>query len=160
MKKMVFFLIFFISSAFFLPIFSPSPLSAQKARGAQTSAPPDCLEYERPVQLTGNLIRKTFPGPPNFESVKQGDTPEVAWILHLDKPVCVKARPGDDFDVAISRLQDLQLVLGNDHDYQRSRKFLARKVIVTGVLFGAHTGHHHTPALLDVKDIRLMVDKY
>jgi hypothetical protein len=160
MKKIAFLVAIFISTAFFLSMFSPSPLSAKEARGAKTTATADCLEYGPVVQLTGNLVKKTFPGPPNFASVAQGDTPEVAWILHLDKPVCIKARPEDDFDVAVSHLQDLQLVLGNDDYYRQAKKFLARKVIATGVLFGAHTGHHHTPVLLDVKNIQLMVDKY
>ena len=150
MKRTTFLVAIFISLAFFLSMFSPSPRSAAAA----------CLEYGPTVQLTGNLMEKTFPGPPNFASVAQGDSPEVGWILHLDKPICVKGRAGDDFDVAVSHLTDLQLALGNNDYYRQAKKFLNRKVIVTGVLFGAHTGHHHTPVLLDVKNILLMQDKY
>ncbi len=72
----------------------------------------------------------------------------------------VKARPGDDFDVAVSHLTDLQLVLGTHTYHQRAKELLLRKVIVTGVLFGAQTGHHHTPVLLDVMNIQLLEDKY
>jgi hypothetical protein len=160
MKKTAFLLAIFLFSAFFLSMFSPSPLPATEARGAKTTAAADCLEYGPVVQLTGNLMKKTFPGPPNFASVAQGDAPEVAWILHLDKPVCAKGRTGDDFDVAVSHLQEQQLVLGNNDYYRQAKKFLSRKVIATGVLFGAHTGHHYTPVLMDVKNIQLMVDKY
>jgi hypothetical protein len=150
----------FISLALLLSIVAPSKLSAKEANPAKTSATADCLEYGPVVQLAGKLVRQTFPGPPNFASVAQGDTPEVAWILHLDKPVCVRARPGDDIDVAVSHLHDLQLVLGSDNNYQRAEELLSRRVIVSGVLFGAHTGHHHTPVLLAVKNIQLMEDKY
>jgi hypothetical protein len=160
MRKTAYLAAMFFSLALLLSILGPATLSAKEAGSAKTAAAADCLEYGPAVQLTGNLIRKTFPGLPNFTSVAQGDTPEVGWILHLDKPVCVKGRAGDDFDVAVSHLTDLQLVLGNDDYYRQAKKFLARKVIVTGVLFGAHTGHHHTPVLLDVKNIQLMVDKY
>jgi hypothetical protein len=149
MKKKELLSTIFISLACFLSMF-----------GAQATATAACLEFGLAVQLNGNLIRQTFPGPPNYESVAKGDTPEVAWILHLDKPVCVKARPGDDIDVAISHLQDLQLVLADDGYYRQAKKFLTRKVMVTGVLFGAHTGHHHTPVLMDVKDMQVMEDKY
>jgi hypothetical protein len=156
MKKMVFQLTILISLAFSISIFSPSSLYAKKVSGAKQ----DCLEYGHQVQLTGNLVRETFPGPPNFESVEKGDIPEVAWILYLDKPVCIKGRAGDDFDVGISYLKALQLVMGNKDYYQRAKGLLSKKVIVTGLLFGAHTGHHHTPVLIDVKDIQLMEDKY
>jgi hypothetical protein len=144
----------------FLFLFSPCQLYAQKDSGPQTTTAADCLEYEHPVQLTGKVVKKTFPGPPNYESVEKGDAPEVAWILNLDKSVCVKARAGDDFDVEVSHLRDLQLVLGNNNYYQRAKELLSRKIIVTGVLFGAHTGHHHTPVLMDVKNLQLLEDKY
>jgi hypothetical protein len=158
MKKTAFLIAIFISSALLLSMFGPSALAAKEDRVAKATA--DCLEYGPVVQLAGKLVRQTFPGPPNFASVAHGDTPEVAWILHLDKPVCVRARPGDDIDVAVSHLHDLQLVLGSDNNYQRAEGLLSRRVIVSGVLFGAHTGHHHTPVLLAVKNIQLMEDKY
>jgi hypothetical protein len=160
LKRAACLVIIFLFLALLPWIFGPTTLSAKEDSSAKTTAAADCLEYGPAVQFTGKLVKKTFPGPPNFTSVAQGDTPEVGWILHLDIPICVKARAGDDFDVAVSHLTDLQLVLGNDDYYRQVKKFLTTKVIVTGVLFGAHTGHHHTPVLLDVKNIQVMVDKY
>jgi hypothetical protein len=159
-KKTAFLIAIFLSLAFFLSFINPAPLVAKQAGIAKTAAAANCLEYGPKVQLIGRLVKKTFPGPPNYASVARGDTPEVVWILHLDKSICVKARPGNDFDVAVSQLQDLQLALGNINYYQHAKELLSRKVIVTGVLFGAHTGHHHTPVLLDVENIQSMVDKY
>ena len=57
-----------------------------------------CLEYEPAVAtLHGLLIRETFPGAPNFESVASGDVSEATWILTLDGGVCVAAK--DDLNV-------------------------------------------------------------
>jgi len=47
----------------------------------------ECMNYEPDaVSLTGKIIRKTFPGRPNYESIKAGDEPETYWILISDKP--------------------------------------------------------------------------
>jgi hypothetical protein len=36
------------------------------------------------VELSGLLTYKIFPGPPNYDSVEDGDYPEAGWILKLD----------------------------------------------------------------------------
>ena len=54
-----------------------------------------CLSYETDgVKLTGTISKKTFPGPPNYESIKKGDTPETYRVLQLDKPICTMASSG------------------------------------------------------------------
>jgi hypothetical protein len=51
-------------------------VSTNSAMGQSTSLSP-CLSYEPAVvTLSGTLVRKTFPGPPNYKSVKKGDKPE------------------------------------------------------------------------------------
>ncbi len=115
-----------------------------------------CLSYgPAEVRLTGKIRIRTFPGPPNYESVKKGDTPEVTWVLHLARPVCVRRGQDNEFDVAERNVTDVQLVL-EPGQYTQWRK-LARgrvPVAVTGTLFHSHTGHHHTPILIDVTDIK------
>lgn len=60
------------------------------------NSPTTCLSYEPSVvQLTGTIIRKTFPGPPNYTNVKHGDSPERAWFLVLKQPICVQAGKDD-----------------------------------------------------------------
>lgn len=105
------------------------------------------------VTLTGRISKQVFPGPPNYESVKKGDAPEVAWVLRLERPVSVKARKGDDFNQTRRNVRDLQLALGPD-DFKRYRNLLGKRVAVIGGLFGAHTGHHHTAVLMSVKRIQ------
>ena len=40
------------------------------------SQPQDCLSYQpAAVTLKGVIARETFAGPPNYESIKDGDVP-------------------------------------------------------------------------------------
>jgi len=35
------------------------------------------------ITLRGKLIRHTFPGVPNYESIEDGDYPETRWVLEI-----------------------------------------------------------------------------
>ena len=112
----------------------------------------DCLSYEpAEVRLTGTISRKTFPGPPNYKSIRKGDKPETYWVLHLAKPICTTADADND---AESGVMDLQLIL-TGKQYALYKKFVRRKMRVTikGNLSHAITGHHHTPVLMQVVNI-------
>ena len=113
-----------------------------------------CLDYEPTfVTLRGVAVRRTYPGPPNYESIKEGDTPETSWVLVLRRPICVDGRSGDLVNVARTDIREIQLVFENQETYQTYRRLLRRRAIVTGVLLGAITGHHHTEVLLIVNNI-------
>ena len=71
----------------------------------------ECLHYGD-VTLTGRLVQQTYPGPPDFESVTQGDEPLVIWILQLDRGVCIIS--GDSSYSSAYNEREIQLVLGND----------------------------------------------
>jgi hypothetical protein len=113
-----------------------------------------CLEYEPAVvKLRGRISERVFPGPPEFASVKEGDTPEVEWILQLATPVCVNANVADELnDQKETGVTRLQLVLGPD-SYKRYRALLHKPVLVKGTLYHAITMHHHTAVLLTVESI-------
>jgi len=113
----------------------------------------DCLKYEpEVVTLHGTVERRSFPGPPNYESVQQGDTEETYWFLGLDRPICMLAGTESE-DVPLPRVTRVQLVLSDSDGYRRYRALLGQKVTASGTLFGAHTGHHHEPVLLTVTDL-------
>jgi hypothetical protein len=115
----------------------------------------DCLPYEpASVTLTGKVSTKVFPGPPNYESVKEGDKPEVAWLLHLAKPVCVRAENQDDLNSPEDGVSDIQLVLQGNQFRQVRRMMKKGAVTVTGKLFHSHTGHHHATVLIVVNRIK------
>jgi hypothetical protein len=130
-------------------LFSSGPLSNVKP-------PQGCLSYDpATVTLSGKVGRKTFAGPPNYESIKRGDEPETYWILRLNSPICVNAdenmpggeRPEKD-------VSDIQLVFSDGGQYARHKGLLGKRVIVSGKLSHAITGHHHTKVLLTVAEIQ------
>jgi hypothetical protein len=104
-----------------------------------------CLEYEpSPVSLVGTIVRRTYPGRPNYESIKKGDEPERIWVIQLVKAICVSAK---DENEAESNQSQVQLVL-NEAQYKEYRNFVGKKVTVSGTLFHGHTGHHHKKLLI------------
>jgi hypothetical protein len=113
-----------------------------------------CLSYEPSVvSITGSLIRKTFAGPPNYESVTRGDQPETYWLLRLSRPVCVSEDKADpDLNPPRASINQIQLVL-DPEVYKSEQSLVGSKVVARGTLFGAHTGHHHTPVLLSVRSM-------
>jgi hypothetical protein len=68
----------FTTAAFFVALFSSHAAAAQ------------CLEYEpKIVRLSGVLVRETYPGRPNYESIKKGDETETIWVLRLKQPMFI-----------------------------------------------------------------------
>ena len=111
-----------------------------------------CLNYEPDViTVTGTLQQQTFAGPPNYESVGKGDAAEKVLILRADNAICVNANTDNQQEKDVS---DLQLVVAGQKQYRKYKSLVGRKVTVTGTLFQAHTGHHHTRVLLTVQALQ------
>ena len=45
------------------------------------------LKQSQSFHFEGVLTYEVFPGPPNFEDVREGDKPEPTYILQLKKPI-------------------------------------------------------------------------
>ncbi|CEK11198.1 DUF4431 domain-containing protein [Legionella hackeliae] len=106
-------------------------------------AKPTCLLAGAQVKLIGELRSQTFPGPPNYSSVAEGDKPESYWVLHTKDSYCGQGK---------ERTHTFQLLL-NSKQYKSQRTLLNKNIIVTGTVFFAETGHHHTPILIEVKQL-------
>jgi hypothetical protein len=96
----------------------------------------DCLQYGI-VRLTGRLVQQTYPGPPDYESIRKGDEPLIIWILQLNRSVCV-ASSGSGYPGSYGT-REIQLVLDGDEyakgdEYARYRQLLGKKITVTGSL--------------------------
>lgn len=116
------------------------------------SAQGNCFSYEPEMaKLRGTITRKTFPGPPNYESIRKGDKPETYFILHLLKPICTIASGDNE---AEKDVREIQLILTQEQ-YARYKKIVGGRVpvILPGKLSHAISGHHHTPVLMEVMDI-------
>jgi len=116
-----------------------------------------CIDVKQTDRLSfqGTLSHKIFPGPPNFEDLRKGDAREPAHILTLDAPACAV---GDDFLNASESFDRIQLLPNDarpDPALSRTlRRLVGKRVSVQGAsAFGAHTGHHHAPLLVSVKNI-------
>lgn len=115
-----------------------------------------CLEYEpKVVQLTGYLFEMTFPGPPEYYSVEEGDEKEVSWYLHLDKPVCTKAQSDSTLNSPVVPVTEVQLVITEQKKYKQRGSLLGKSVVARGTLFHGFTGHHNTDVLITVKDLTI-----
>ena len=104
--------------------------------------------YYEPYEstLTGTLIREEFFGPPGYGEYPETDTKEPYFILYLDKKINIKNAPEEKIiNDPHENVNKIQLVI---NDYEIFRPYLNKKVTVTGTLFSAHTGHHHTAVLL------------
>lgn len=98
---------------------------------ALTVSAADCLDYG-PVQLRGRLVRQTYAGPPDFESVTKGDRPIVIYVLQLDSTLCVA-----DSRIVGLGTRELQV----EWSAGDPASFLGKKVTVTGEL--ARGGARH-----------------
>ena len=74
------------------------------------------MQYEPTVvKIEGTLISKTFPGPPNYTSVKKGDRPETYWLIRVRQPICVDQDPREpDLGEAHQNVRLVQLVVKPD----------------------------------------------
>lgn len=110
------------------------------------------------VELTGKLKLETFPGAPNYESIKSGDEVETHYYLSLEEKIDVIKNINDKVtsinDETVTNVNVLQLVVGNDSHWGLLKKAgVGHSVKIKGTLFKRHTGHHHSRVLLEVKNI-------
>jgi hypothetical protein len=136
----------YIVAALLIPFFLSSVMA---------ESPGDCLNYEKvTVQLTGRIVIRTFPGPPNYESIKEGDKPERPWFLRLSKPICMNADSDGDFNMAEARVSDIHLVLHPEH-FRKLRTIMKKgPVTLSGTLFHSFNAQHHAPVLMRVTGIK------
>src|SRR5579872_2971040 len=89
------------------------------------------------ITLTGTIKILTFPGPPNYTSIKDGDSDETGGYLLLDKPINVENSPQakDSNDQPEENVALLQFVVRDRRHWNKIKE--GNKVRVTGVLFSA-----------------------
>ncbi len=115
----------------------------------------ECLEYGPTVTLTGRLQSRVFAGPPHWESIRNGDSKETALILRLAKPICTNGNDPLGYDISLTNIREIQLVVINDAQRATIRRRLGKSIELTGSLFGGHSGYHQTKVLIDVSSIRV-----
>ncbi|MGO8224757.1 hypothetical protein HA464_06675 [Rhizobium leguminosarum bv. trifolii] len=116
------------------------------------SALATCYDVSKnePSELGGHLSHRIFAGPPNFEDVQKGDTPEPGYILKLDQPICIT---GDDFADPKHMFDEVQLVPNETTEREMARLRDTDVFVEVVNSMPAMTGHHHRPLLAWVKAI-------
>jgi hypothetical protein len=97
----------------------------------------DCLDYG-PTNLTGRVVRQTYAGPPDYESVTKGDQPLVIWLLQLERSLCVIDSQGRLPKEYAAREIQLEWVAGGEPPF---RSLLGAKVTVIGELIRGGARH-------------------
>ena len=123
---------------------------------AQAFAKNPKLKYEpNIVELRGALDLQTFPGAPNYESVRKGDDPERHFYLKVDHPFDVDADPKGPVEEAVAErnVRIIQLSIDEEDD-KLWKKFrsagMGANVVISGTLFHRFDGHHHSRILMAV----------
>lgn len=120
------------------------PAATLQAMLPQASGPGACFDLSRgePRSLTGQLRFAIAAGPPGFEDVQKGDTPEPIYVLHLDAPICIV---GDDFADPSDRFDEVQVLSGKVPE--SALKAMINQRVTLGLYDGmaAENGHHHRP---------------
>lgn len=118
----------------------------------------NCLKYEPfEVSITGRVYSMLYPGPPNYESIDDGDIALWHYFLIPDTPFCTEAEPSDEVNGDEDNVKLVQLNLGpvakrgNWRSYLK--KFYGKKIRVTGTLHSRIVAYDRTPVLMDVSSI-------
>ncbi|HKR56879.1 MAG TPA: hypothetical protein VJS20_11305 [Gemmatimonadales bacterium] len=111
-----------------------------------------CVRYEPDtVAVSGTLTRMTFPGRPNYESIKDGDEPETGFYLRAVTPICTIGS-ADSMMTDEGTLRGVRLVqlLLDSAGYARLRPKLGELMTLRGRLSVGGTAHYHAPLALEV----------
>src|SRR5437667_125080 len=106
-----------------------------------------CYHYRpSPVSLTGRLIRRTLPGPPNYQSIARGDRPQVVDLLILETPICTIPDYKDSPNTDAFHGQDTVQVRRAESTWRDVGRWTARRVAMTGTRAGRAPGPHRVSA--------------
>ena len=106
------------------------------------AAPCYNLAAGQPHMLSGRLDYVIYPGPPNFEDVQKGDTPEPNFVLRLAQPICLQ---GDEFADPKTYFSNVQVVETKAVSGQLRHLLNRHVTLALTQQMAAETGHHHEP---------------
>jgi hypothetical protein len=119
--------------------------ATQPLAAAPLGSPAECHAYGADsVTVSGRLVRRVYPGRPNYESVTSGDRPDTVLVLRLDRPLCTRDSAEHR---GRARVAEVQLYL-TAADFRAALSATGQHLTLRGVLLGADFGWHHLPVLL------------
>lgn len=134
-------------------------LALAAALTAHAGSPPQPFTYEPSISTVTGVIKndRVFFGPPGYGENPKEDAKEVPERLVLDEPIAIAPHPSEPATQPVTGVTELQIVKGDAAP--SLEPFLGKRVRIVGKLFEAHTGHHHTPALIAADRIELLRKK-
>jgi hypothetical protein len=115
---------------------------------------------EKLVVLKGKLILRLFPGPPEYTSIERGDRADYCWMLHVNEEF-LKIATTTPVPEPCSDLKSIMEWSNHNEIYLSLEENMidfccdheSKEITTQGYLFHAHTAHHYSPILMDVKKI-------
>lgn len=110
-----------------------------------------CVPELSEIQLEGTLITQTYPGPPNYESIEDGDRKMDIWVLKLDKPIsCILWSEKDDNGNDIESYGgDLVRVIPFSHTDSELKNYENKSVTLIGRVRAQGQAINLLPMVLD-----------
>jgi len=109
-----------------------------------------CMHYGEPdVTVTGKVHLHTFYGPPGYGETPRIDRRETQALLTLSSPLCVEAGGADDEPEEHGQARITLVPLHGEN----LKAYQAKSISVSGHLFHAISGHHHTPVLIEITSV-------
>ena len=103
------------------------------------------------VTAEGRLTLRQMPGPPNFESIRDGDENRLTLILVL--PVAVCTNDGGDFANPKLKFATVHVFTLDPAIYQKLRRLVGRRVRVSGDGDAQNNGLQYAPLVLEAKSV-------
>ena len=100
------------------------------------------------VTLNGTIAKEGF-----GDDAAPVDRGRSAWILHLDHPVSVPAKPGDEINTEEKNVTEVHLNIDPAKHPLSEGAFGKTHFVVTGTLYHAHTTHHLRPIVMLVSTL-------
>lgn len=109
-----------------------------------------CPDENQHITLQGKLVQHTYPGPPNFESIEEGDEALTYDFLLLNEPLECNITSADE------QVPEVQLIFIDKTKvtYADIAPSLDKEVIVTGETQYLQSGWHFTSVLLLLDDVK------
>ena len=130
--------------------FAACLMAAASTSNAANAACMSLKKAHATATISGTLTVQSFPGPPNYESVANGDAEEKALILKLAKPTCAEDGQSIDASTKFARVHVSSHIPALLDVLNAA---VGRHVTVHGEAFGAETGHHHAPLVLFADEV-------
>ena len=126
--------------------------------GCSAPTPYKKVDIGQKETYTGLLTYDLFYGPPGFGEDTANDEKEPTYILHLTTPILFRDTdlvqsdnpiPGNTIGYDTVRTIHIRADAATPASSKTLQPLTGKKIKLECTLYGAHTGHHHAPALIE-----------